>query len=612
MVEFYHHLQRFLMAKVLYICKRNGALDQAERTRLAHVARVLVPDSISDSEHLECTFHDGGEICHAVSNDKGTFLRNKDSLLCGYLQDPTEKWHEIGNAAAVGDYAIFRADSDAVEVLTNRVGSRTVWYFMDEEYFLASTSQRALIVFLGRFEFDERVIPWVISTGTLGPALSWDRRVKRLPVASVLKLARREWALSLQTRAAVFDAGVDRDHKAELGAQLDKSINSIVGNLSSGWKLPLSGGYDSRAILCFMSRGSGLPEGLGTLTWTLKQKRDVRGGDARVAARVAAAMNVHHEYLDADVSDESVETILDRFLFSGEGRVDHASGYMDGMTMWKHLHDAGVKGLIRGDEGFGWVPVNSETSVRTSVGCGLCSDFGNLERLQDDFGIPRQEMPADLERRAGETLETWRDRLYHEYRIPTMLAGLSDLKLSYVELVNPLLSDDVIACVRRMPDRLRTGKSLFMTIVDEIGPRVEYASSSAVERLASIVSDQNVARVIREKIGSGVTDMFGADFLAHVLRGMEVRDSRRGGVARKLREIARKWVPAGMKLRVRKVAARNIDPFVVAFRVFIIIRMHEILSGDARVFSGDGQLCRREHRQAADGSTSLRPGHMHC
>ena len=591
------------MAKVLYVCKRNGALLEAERTRLEHVARALVPDSIRDSQHLECTFHDGGDICYAVSNDKGTFLRDKDSLLCGYLQDPTERWHETGHAGAVGDYAIFRADSGEVEVLTNRVGSRTVWYFMDDDYFLASTSQRAIIVFLERFEFNERVIPWMLSTGSLGPALSWDKRVKRLPADSVLKLARKQWVLSLQTTAAVFDAGgEERDHKAELSAQLDKSVNAIVRNLSKGWKLPLSGGYDSRGILCFMSRGSSIPEGFGTLTWSLKQNLEVRGGDAYVAARVARAMNVPHEYLDADVSVEPMQTILDRFLLNGEGRVDHVSGYMDGMAMWKHLHDAGVKGLIRGDEGFGWLPVNSETSVRTSVACGLCSDFGNLKHLQQEFGIPTQELPAHLERRAAETLESWRDRLYHEYRIPTILAGLSDLKLSYVELVCPLLSDDVIACIRRMPDRLRTGKALFIAIVDEVGPDVEYADSSAVERLSSAVSNQDLVRVVRDKLGTVESDVFSADFLAHVLRDMEARGSRRGGMARKLLGFARKVIPAGLRLGVRKVAARNIDPFVVAFRVYIIIRMHEILSGDASACPDDSQRFRRRDRLATDSA----------
>lgn len=576
------------MAKVLYACKRDGTFDDSERARLEYIARMLVPGSIRDSALLECTIHDGGGICHAVSNDKGTFLTKGSSLLCGYLQDTTQGWHEIGNTAAVGDYAIFRADEDTVEVLTNAVGSRTVWYFMDEKYFLASTSQRAIVAFLGRFEFNELAIPWLISTGSLGPAVSWDKRVRRLPAASVVKLARKEWSLSLQTTPAVFDAAADEgDFKSELSALLEVSVNSIVANLSEGWRLPLSGGYDSRAILCLMSKGSGIPEDLSTLTWSLKQNQEVRGGDAYIAAKVAKAMKVRHEYLDADISGEPVETILDRFLLSGEGRVDHVAAYMDGMTMWTHLHEAGVKGLIRGDEGFGRLPVTSEVSVRLSVACGLCTDFGNLRHLHEVFGIAKQEFPPHLERRTGETLETWRDRLYHEFRIPSILAGLSDLKLSYVEQVCPLLSDDVIRCVRRMPDRLRNDKALFKSIVDEIGPDIEYAESLAVPRSAAVVSNEEVVRVVREKLAGGAAGVFSADFLAHVLSSMNDRGTRRGDAARRLHQIMKKLTPARMRSGIRKVAAPNIDAFVVAFRVYMVIRMHEVLSDDAKVFGSE-------------------------
>jgi len=61
-------------------------------------------------------------------------------------------------------------------------------------------------------------------------------------------------------------------------------------------------------------------------------------------------------------------------------------------------------------------------------------------------------------------LRDWRDRLYQQYRVPFLLAALSDLKLGYVEIVNPLLSDSVIDLIRQLPDSLRTHKVLLRNI----------------------------------------------------------------------------------------------------------------------------------------------------
>ena len=72
--------------------------------------------------------------------------------------------------------------------------------------------------------------------------------------------------------------------------------------------------------------------------------------------------------------------------------------------------------------------------------------------------VERSFIYSALLQRSGESLTVWRDTLYHEYRIPVYLAALGDLKLPYVEQMNPLLSRKILTVFRCFPDHLRKGK----------------------------------------------------------------------------------------------------------------------------------------------------------
>ena len=72
----------------------------------------------------------------------------------------------------------------------------------------------------------------------------------------------------------------------------------------------------------------------------------------------------------------------------------------------------------------------------------------------------QRPLPDGLQQGAGESLETWRDRLQQQFRVPFVLGALSDLKLPYVEIINPLLSDSIVDFIRQLPDALRTNKVL--------------------------------------------------------------------------------------------------------------------------------------------------------
>jgi len=400
-------------------------------------------------------------------------------------------------------------------------------------------------------------------------------------------LDKDRWSIRADTRPIAFSANSrsPSDHKELLKNEIRTTVQSLnqPGHLRLGdYLLPLSGGYDSRAILCFL-RERAVSDELTAITWGLEQNTHRKGNDAAVARELASKLGVKHRYFHTDVAAGSVEKVLERFICCGEGRVDLPSAYMDGLETWrKLLEEENCGGIIRGDEGFGWVPVSSEPGVRLNIGVGLCADYRNLEGVIEKFQLPAQELPADFHRRKGETLSTWRDRLYHAYRLPTVLAGYSDVKLSYVEVINPLLARSILHRVRELPDSLRTDKTLFKEIVNSVSPDVPYATEGANANPYGLLRKREIVELMRKELQSErAKRIFNARFLEYVLRGMrDEKSANKQGNSGSRRSI-KALVPRVIRAWIReRLAKPSLDGNVLAFRVFIVLRMDQILNCD--------------------------------
>jgi hypothetical protein len=242
------------MAKVVYACSRRHRFSEAHERKLGQICRKLEPDNLSrPATHTVAV---RGTVAWAIANNRNCVVQD-DSVLLGCLYGDEQGWEKPQGRYPDGSYAMLRNSADRLEVVSDAAASRTLWYYFDEEYFVASTSQRAIVMFVGGFQFNEEVIPWVLSTGTLGPERSWDRRIRRLPPESSLLLDKRCWSIRLDREPVVF--APERTSRAAQEELLGNEIRAVVRSLSHArhvsfhdYVLPLSGGYDSRAILCFL------------------------------------------------------------------------------------------------------------------------------------------------------------------------------------------------------------------------------------------------------------------------------------------------------------------------------------------------------------------------
>ena len=569
------------MAKIIYVCVRNKEQIPAIERKVGVVTKYLLPDHIKNAE---CKVNTNKDIVYGISN-YSDIVKEKEANVCmGVVnEDATNSWNKI-NCKIDGSYALFRTDKDFVEIVTDVVGSRTVWYYIDQDIFIASTSQRAIVSIIEKFELDNRVIPWILSSGTLGPSYSWSKNIKRLNPNSVLLLTKKTWTINIVSTPANFVTEKKKKeiYYTELFNNISKSIKGFNLDLSK-WVLPLSGGFDSRAIACFITKEKKDAKDLKSITWGLKNSINQRDTDAFVAKKIANCLNINHTYFETDVTSDSIEVVFDRFIKASEGSIDHISGYADGFAIWKKLFDSGVKGIIRGDEGFGWHAVVSDSNVRYSVGLVMCSDFANLDDYES-CGFLKQEIPEYLNKREDETKEQWRDRLYHQYRIPVVLAALSDIKLSYVEIVNPLLTHNIISQVQKMPDELRTEKALFKKIVKTISPNVGFAKKGSIANVEEIIKTPEALNLIISELNSiYIKEIFSETFINKVIKKIS-QPQHSLNKKNVFKRLIKKYFPMVIKDAFRKrISKPNIDYYKIAFRIYLTGKACKMFESDSKI-----------------------------
>jgi asparagine synthetase B (glutamine-hydrolysing) len=569
------------MAKIIHLTVRNEANLPHFAAMVRKVARHIAPDNLPDPQPtvIQCA-----GVAVGISGPDDFVLARGTNVAAGYLVDAAGSWDKPGIDRPDGAYAVFRSNTDVVEIVTDGLASRTVWYLQTDDFFVASTSQRAIVALLGGFEFNPEVVPWMLSSGTLGPGLSWDRRIRCVPGASILSLDRRAWRLGHRTEPVAF-VPVDRsgkDHEQRVLEALRRAVGA-AHVADPRWAITLSGGVDSRLILSLLTD----THGLRAVTWGTQASRGDPDSDAAVAARLAAHFGLSHTYYPTDLSAASIEQVFDRFIRNGEGRVDRLSGYMDGFALWEDLVRGGVRGIVRGDEAFGKQPVRTDAEVRFMGGMQVWSDHPGLPGLAE-LGLPSQTMPEFAFRRPAETLETWRDRLYQQYRVPFILAALSDLKLGYVELINPLLCDSITRLIRELPDTLRTHKVLLRSIAGTLSPDLPFASVNSIEAPDQLVRSPRAAEHLRVSLTDGAADQFlPGPLIKYAVDGLRVAQPgtlRQTG--RRLRRTVAGWMrrlgPSDWPSERR---ARGLDCNRIAFRAYVLSRTARLLRHDAEALS---------------------------
>ena len=481
------------MADLILVCDRAGRSRPHTLDELRRAALLLTPGGSAPREpRLAGT--DGVLAASPARGSKACGSRSTRSHAGGRAAEPPERsttrqggavclgglfgdhagWSRPGSEAPEGTYALARWDAGVLELVSDICASRTLWYALTDDAFLASTSQRALVALLGSFALDERAVAWTLSAGSLGPEVAWDARLRRVPPDARVVLDRAAWRVTEHPAPVVFESlpGEPAQHVARLRAAVEATCAELNVD-SERWVLTLSGGIDTRVLVAVLAANGLRPR---CVTWGTRASLHNPLSDVSIARRVARHYGLEHEVLFLDDETCDLDTALSRFVAADLARNDEVGAYLDGFAMWRRLTAAGVGGIIRGDEPFGDRRAPSELphAVIRSAGC-MASDYpeGHVVRA---LGLASQDRPERLEHRPGEDLRHYQVRLNHTAYVPTTLAGLNAAKSQYVEIINPLLSRRVIAATRALSLEMLGRERTFLTILGEVSPRPSHGA----------------------------------------------------------------------------------------------------------------------------------------
>ncbi len=563
---------------------RDRSVRRYAAESLLELANSLAPSNIVPNRPI---VQESPGLTLAVLNPVSSVRVTEGCVCLGMLLDSRADWWKAGLDSPDGSYALCRSNDDCIELLTDDFGSRPIWYVQTTDVFLASTSQRAIVCILGDFRLNERAVSWMLSAGHLGPEESWDDRLRRVPRGTRLALDRHSWVLTASHATSLDDVPTvpisETDRVAAMGMTIAQTCEALDLSVAD-WRLPLSGGKDSRCLLIYLRRAGHGPK---CITWGMEPSRLAQDSDAHIAPRVAEAMGVEHEYFVVDRTSESQIDALGRYIAASEGLTDNVNAYLDGLDMWRALYASGVVGVIRGEVAMGWYEVQAPNQGRRAIAPSLDDYAGHsvIRRLD----LPAQLWPERLRQQPDETAQQHADRLYFEIRLPGVLAALNHLKCAYVEVAEPLLSRSLAQVTRRI---MLTGRAIpvMRDLVVQEGPSLSFASASALASVERCVREGPVAQeVVRELSSETAARVFSQDALELLLAGMAARSSDTGLAWKRVLRGAARLAPARAERLGRRVVPISVLPFELAFRAYIASRTVAMLASDAEASASSGR-----------------------
>lgn len=489
------------MAILVAYCTRKGPVGQDIVDSIARLNTHLAPPGL---EPRAPAIARGSHLCVAALNPTANTEVRGTAVVAGMHHQSGGDWSQPDDRIPDGTFALIRGDARKLQLVTDLTASRTLWYLHTEDYFVASTSQRAIVALARSFELNEQASAWMLSTGALGPWHSWDARIRMVPPHSIVSLDLFNWKIDEDDRR--YEYRPEERPEAHFIARLREELGNVfaaISEYSPDWLVPLSGGVDSRAIMLWLQD----PRRFKYVTWGSEAANGNPKSDAAVAASLAGKYDLDHRYVPLSERLSNPESFFAKFIAAGEGRIENISGYLDEFNFWEELHAGGCPGIIRGDQVFGG------PSLRRPIQILDLQKLCTLSDLQAPFRslaghFPDQSVPSELLRRTSETLDQWRCRLEMHFRAPVMRAALNELKLPYTDVVNPLQFRPIVDLVVRMPDRFRTGKRLFKRLVAEREQEIPLAANTAVTRLGDVIGMRNTSEFLMDAISTLDSDVY--------------------------------------------------------------------------------------------------------
>lgn len=447
------------MAQYIFIKNRKESDREATLNRLRNVCQLLTPEKIKDysEDTIEAWPNSQGSF-YAIQNSKYVDKVLKDTLVIGLIDNVNEAKQNISSTSD-GSYAVITDDDYDITFFTDQFGSRTLWYYIDSDSIIISTSQRAIVALKQSFTLNQEAITWFLSSGCQGPFISWDKDIQQAQPHLEYKFDTSSWNLVYEQKPDMElpkSGSTTWNEYLTLYKDTVKSSLDHIIKLENEYKvlLPLSGGFDSRLLFGLISNSSLLTK-IKLINWGVKQDQGMFD-DKKAALRIAQYYNknILNTYLPKEV--DNIDDILDSFVKACDGRIDHFNAFTDNFKIWEDIVKAEYPFIIRGDIPYTEGLDANNIQARSHLGLNLLSDYRNI--LNFDQYMPLQK-GFNIERSHNESLIRWRDRLYPQWRVPMVISAFSHQISAYTENRAPMMNWSLYKLYMGLPDRRKGNKT---------------------------------------------------------------------------------------------------------------------------------------------------------
>src|SRR5687767_5994050 len=127
---FIKYFPHWNMSKIIYVCYRDRDLPSSVSESIDVISNRLNPDNIQPNP-TQKYFQNG--IAYGIINPMDSIAKKGGSVVMGKLFGDQENWNLPKQVHPDGSFALFRQDHDYVELVSDVVASRTIWYFQDNK-----------------------------------------------------------------------------------------------------------------------------------------------------------------------------------------------------------------------------------------------------------------------------------------------------------------------------------------------------------------------------------------------------------------------------------------------------------------------------------------------
>lgn len=571
------------MAQYIFIKTRNNS-DMLEN--LDYVCKLLTPDEIrKTSDNFVGRWSKDFNSYYAIQNSKGVEFENNGALLIGWVDEVNSIYKNTTDIN--GSYAIIKSLKNKLSFFCDQFGSRTLWYYIDNENFIISTSQRAIVALKNSFHLNKESIAWYLSAGCQGPFISWDKNIIQVLPDFQYYFDDETWSISSTKKSDLLLPKPNTTKKAEFinffEKKLKKSLLDIIRKNNKEKKLlPISGGLDSRLLLG-LSDDLKIINNLDLINWGVKSNLF---DDKKAATEISKFYD--KELIDIYLPEkiEVFDPMLNNFVAQSEGRIDHFNAFTDCFNLWKYLNQCNYKIIIRGDIPYPTGLHLNDKQARQKIGLEKLSDFINFNHPELDV-YKNLQTDCDLSRYTDESLIRWRDRLYASWRVPIILAGFTQLISAYSENRTPMMDWELFKKYMGLPDKNK-GNKLHIRELWEKYDNIN-VSDSAVPSLMHMNNYFNTKEGI-EYLRNNLenlahTDLFGSNFIKEVsiqLENHNIIGNTKISLIAKLKFFLSKKSPPFIKYYLKSKQPMQLSYVTVAYRLILVDKIINLYLCDSK------------------------------